>query len=146
MNKLKPETQAAVLNGLCEGASIRSVERLTGVHRDTITRLLVRVGDRCDTLLDERMRNLSCERIEVDEMWSYVGKKEAHVLRTEDPLTVGDFWIWLSLDADSKLIPNYTVGKRDLLTAKAFIADLAGRLANRVTINSDGLRHYITAV
>ena len=146
MNKLKPETQAAVLNGLCEGASIRSVERLTGVHRDTITRLLLRAGDACDTLLDERLRNLTCKRVEIDELWGYVRKKDAHMLRSDDPLAMGSFWIWLSLDSDSKLIPNYAVGKRDVATAKAFVADLASRLSNRVLLSSDGLTHYITAV
>lgn len=146
MNKLKPETQAAVLNGLCEGASIRSVERLTGVHRDTITRLLLRVGEACDTLLDERMRDLTCERIEIDELWGYVLKKDAHMLRSDDPLAMGSFWVWLSLDSDSKLIPNYAVGKRDIATAKAFVADLAGRMANRIQLSSDGLTHYISAV
>ena len=146
VNKLKPELQVTVLSALVEGASIRSVERMTGVHRDTITRLLLRVGERCETILDETMRDLSCRRIELDEIWAYVGKKQRHVLRTDDPNTVGDFWVWVALDSDTKLVPTYAVGKRDSATAKAFVGDLASRLKNRVQLSSDGLRLYADAI
>lgn len=146
MNKLKPELQVTVLNALVEGSSIRSTERMTGVHRDTIMRLLLRVGGRCETILDETMRDLTCRRIELDEIWTYVGKKQRHVLRTDDPWKVGAFWVWVALDSDSKIVPTYRVGKRDALTARAFVRDLASRLTNRVQLNSDGLRLYIEAV
>lgn len=146
MNKLKPELQVTVLNALVEGASIRSVERMTGVHRDTIMRLLLRVGDRCEIILDETMRDLTCKRLEVDELWCFVGKKQRHVGLTDDPSKVGAFWTFVALDADTKLVPTYAVGKRDAYTATAFMCDLASRLSNRVQLTSDALGAYVAAV
>lgn len=146
VNKLDARTQEAVLSALVEGASVRSVERMTGVHRDTIIRLMVRTGQACKLLMDQEMRNLTCTRIEVDEIWSYVGKKQRHVKDTDNLNEVGDFWTWVALDAESKLVPTFAVGKRDAATAQAFMGDLASRLTNRVQINSDGLRLYAEAV
>lgn len=145
MNKLKSEKQQAVISALVEGASVRSTERMTGVHRDTICRLLVRVGNACEAMLDEKMRNLSCRRIEVDEIWSYVGKKQGHLTKQDDTSKVGDFYTWVALDAETKLVPSYLVGKRDGDTGNAFMDDLASRLRNRVQISSDGLRVYAEA-
>jgi len=146
MNRLKAEKQETVIRALAEGASIRSVERMTGVHRDTIMRLGLRVGATCEQVMDETMRNLDCEQLEVDEVWSFIGKKQRHVMPTDDPGDVGDSWVWVALDPDSKVIPAYVVGKRDLPTAVAFISDLASRMANRVQISSDGLRAYVDAI
>jgi hypothetical protein len=106
MNKLKLDKQEAVIRALVEGSSIRSVERMTGVHRDTIMRLIVSMGTTCNLVLDDLMRGLNCRRIEVDEVWCYVGKKQRHVRETEDPMAVGDFWTWVALDSDTKLIPR----------------------------------------
>lgn len=146
MNKLKLETQTQVINGLVEGMSVRSVERLTGVHRDTILRLMVRVGTASQEMMDATLRNLPCARIEVDEIWCYVGKKQRHVSLTDNPAEVGDFWTWVALDAETKLVPAHLVGKRDAATAQAFMNDLASRLQNRIQLSSDGLRLYIEAV
>ena len=146
MNKLKLETQTQVINGLIEGMSVRSVERLTGVHRDTILRLMVRVGEASQRMMDANLQDLSCSRIEVDEIWCYVGKKQRHVALSDDPSEVGDFWTWVALDADTKLVPAHLVGKRDAVTAQAFMSDVSSRLANRVQLSSDGLRLYIEAV
>lgn len=146
MNKLKAEKQETVIRALVEGASIRSVERMTGVHRDTIMRLGVRVGTTCASILDELMRDLNCQRIELDEVWCYVGKKQRQVRDDDDGSEIGDFWTWVSMDSDSKLVPSFMVGKRDAATAHAFIADLASRLANRVQLSSDGLKTYIEAI
>ena len=146
MYRLKPEVQATVISGLVEGASIRSMERITGVHRDTIMRLALRVGQGCALLLDETMRDLPCERLEVDEIWSYVAKKQRHVRRSDDPSEVGDVWTWVALDAKTKVVPSYLVGNRDAVTAHAFISDLASRLQNRIQLSSDGLRLYVEAV
>ncbi len=79
MNKLKIEKQEAAITGLVEGCSIRSVERMTGIHRDTIMRLLINVGNGCEKLLDQHMRDLPCQRIQIDEIWGFVGKKQIHV-------------------------------------------------------------------
>jgi IS1 family transposase len=91
------------------------------------------------------MRDLSCERLQVDEIWSYVGKKQRHLTVRDNPLTTGDIWTFVALDADSKLVPCYRVGKRTLPHAKAFLADLSGRLTNRVQLSSDALNAYVEA-
>ena len=146
MNKLKAEKQVAVIRALVEGSSIRSTERMTGVHRDTIMRLGVQVGTTCGEVLDQMMRGLRCQRIEVDEIWAYVGKKQRHVQDGENPAQVGDFWTWVAMDAETKLVPSFRVGKRDSANAHAFMTDLASRLENRVQLSSDGLRAYVDAV
>lgn len=91
MNILNTAKQEMVIGALVEGSSIRSTERMTGVHRDTIMRLLVKVGDSCENIMNSEMRNLSCKNIEVDEVWSYVGKKQRHVGLGDNPNEVGDF-------------------------------------------------------
>ena len=145
-NILKREKQAAAISCLVEGNSIRSTERITGVHRDTIMRLMLRVGKGCEKLMDEQMRNLGCRHLQVDEIWSYVGKKQRHVRDDDDVDRVGDTWTFVSLCADSKLVPCYRIGKRDHETAMAFMKDLSQRLKYRVQISSDALPAYIAAV
>jgi IS1 family transposase len=117
MNVLSKEKQELAISALIEGASIRSVERMTGIHRDTIMRLMLRVGQNCERLLDETMRGLSCKYIELDEIWCYVGKKQRHLKKTDNPLELGDQWVFVAIDAESKLIPSYKIGKRDRSTA-----------------------------
>lgn len=146
MNKLSVEKQTAVISALVEGTSIRSVERMTGVHRDTIMRLMVRVGQTCRQIMDEKIRDLNCSHIELDEIWCYVGKKQRHVKKSDDLSTVGDFWTWVALDAETKLVPTFRVGKRDIATGQAFIDDLQSRLKKRVQLSSDGLGLYVVAV
>jgi len=146
MNRLTQEKQASVIRGLVEGSSIRSVERMTGVHRDTIMRLMIDVGDACGEALDRLMRHLLCKRVEVDEVWCYVGKKQRHVTQSDDSSQVGDFYTWVAMDPDTKLVPSFRVGKRDAVNANAFIADLASRLQNRIQLDSDALRAYVEAV
>lgn len=146
MNRLSIDRQATAISALVEGNSIRSVERMTGIHRDTIMRLLVQVGDGCAALMDDEMRNLQSERIQVDEIWAYVGKKQRHVTSNDNKARVGDMWTFVALDPDTKLVPSYRVGKRTRVEAMAFMHDLSGRLANRVQISSDALRTYIDAV
>ena len=145
MNKIKSQKKEAVISALVEGNSIRSIERMTGVHRDTIMRLLVSVGNGCERLLDQSMRDLSCQRIQVNEIWSFVGKKERHVTERDNPLATGDIWTFVAVDADTKLVPCYRVGKRTLAHAKAFLGDLSGRLSNRVQLSSDALNAYVEA-
>ena len=146
MNKLRLEKQEAVIQAMVEGCSIRSTERMTGVHRDTIMRLSVRVGETCGEILDTMMKGLRCQRIEVDEIWCYVGKKQRHVAPADDLDRTGDFWTFVAIEADTKLVPSYRVGKRDGATAYHFMKDLAGRLENRIQLSSDGLRAYVDAV
>jgi transposase-like protein len=108
-----PEEKALLaIQLLIEGTSVRTVERITQVHRDTILRLLVLAGERCIALMDTKMRNLQCERIQADEIWSFVGKKDRN-LKVDDSEELGNAWVFVAIDAQTKLIPSYVVGKRD---------------------------------
>ena len=145
-NVLGTDKQIAVISSLCEGSSIRSVERVTGVHRDTIMRLGVRIGQGCTALMDAKMRNLECTRLEMDEIWGYVGKKEKHLRSGDDP-QFGNVWTFCAIDADTKLVPAFRVGSdRETTTATAFVLDVADRMKNRVQISTDGLGAYVNAI
>ncbi len=111
MYALSMREKVTVVTALTEGNSIRSIERMTGIHRDTIMRLLVSVGERCAILMDRKMQSVVCRRVQCDEIWTYVGKKARHVRKSDSP-ELGDQWIFVALDADTKLIPAYLVGKR----------------------------------
>jgi hypothetical protein len=89
--------------------------------------------------MDEQMRELSCRRIEVDEIWAFVGKKQRHMTALDDPRRLGDQYTFVALDPETKLVPAYRIGKRDLPTATAFLTDLSDRLTNRVQLSSDAL-------
>jgi IS1 family transposase len=145
VNRLSVERRAEAINCLVEGNSIRSTERLTGIHRDTVMRLMVEVGEGCARIMDEKMREVQSKRIQVDEIWSYVRKKQVH-LQPGENVRAGDFWTWVALDPDTKLVPCYRVSKRKVGDAIEFMADLHSRLANRVQLSSDGLHSYIRAV
>lgn len=144
-NILSIDKQIAIIGALAEGSSIRSIERITGVHRDTIMRLGVKIGQGCTTLMDEKMRDLSCKRLEMDEIWGYVGKKDRNV-KMGDSLEVGNVWTFCAIDADTKLVPAFKVGNRDVATAKAFVQDVASRMNNRLQITTDGLKAYREAI
>ena len=109
MNKLSLDKRTAAISALVEGCSIRSVERMAGIHRDTIMRLMVRVGDISALFMDSEMRGLECRHLQMDEIWCYVGKKQRHMRPTDDPAQNGDFWTYVALDTDSKLVPSYRV-------------------------------------
>ena len=145
-NILPLEKQTMAIHALAEGNSIRSIERMTGIHRDTIMRLGVKVGQACQNLLDEKMQNLELGSIEVDEIWGFIGKKQKMVRRSDDRSLVGDVWTYIALDAKTKLIPSYIIGKRDAYHTNAFMMDLAARVKNRVQLSSDGLNLYAAAV
>jgi len=146
MNRTPFARRTQIINALVEGNSIRSTERMTETHRDTIMRLLVEVGNGCHKMMDERMRELPCRRVQVDEIWSYVQKKQQHLKPGDNRLRVGDQWTFVSLDPESKLVPSYRVGKRNRANAVAFMSDLSLRLANRVQLSSDALSTYVDAV
>lgn len=137
MNKLRKDQQIQVVSALVEGSSIRSVERMTGVHRDTIMRLGTRVGTACAAYMDEHMRELDCPLLQLDEIWCYVGKKQRHVEPTDDRTRLGDFWTFVAIDSDSKLVPAFRVGKRDGLNTHLFVRDLSSRVRGRVQISTD---------
>jgi IS1 family transposase len=144
-NVLPKQKQIAVISALAEGSGIRQIERMTGVNRNTIMNLGVRVGNGCAALLDAKMRNLTCHHLQFDELWGFIGKKEKHV-RPDDNPEVGDVWTFCAIDSDTKVVPTFKVGKRDAETANAFVNDVSSRLRNRVQISSDALRAYVDAV
>lgn len=144
-NVLNTDKQIAVISALAEGSSIRSIERITGVHRDTIMRLGVKVGKGCAALMDAKMRDLDCNRLEMDEIWGFVGKKDRNV-RLNETAPGGSVWTFCAIDADTKLVPAFKVGGRDRATANAFVQDVASRMRNRVQISTDGLKAYVEAV
>lgn len=145
-NNLPIEKQIMAISALAEGTSIRSIERMTGVHRDTIMRLGVRVGQGCERLLDKMMVNLPCKNVQVDELWGFIGKKQKNVRKEDAPKQLGDVWTFVALDADTKLVPCYRVGKRNQVDTRAFVEDLAKRVENRIQLSSDGWSAYIDAV
>lgn len=145
-NHLKRKKQEMAIHCLLEGMSVRSTERMTGVHRDTILRLMCRVGNGCEKMMDQTLRGLDCKRIQVDEIWGFVGKKQRHLRAGDDPRRLGDTWTFVGIDADTKLVPSYMVGKRTAECAQAFMIDLASRLNNRIQLSSDALSAYVEAV
>ena len=128
MNRVPLARRTQIIHCLVEGNSIRSTERMTNTHRDTIMRLMVEVGGGCARLMDEEMRDLSCQRLQVDEIWSYVGKKQAQLKPGDDRSRLSDQWAFVALDPDTKLVPAHLVGKRTRKNAVVFMNDLSERL------------------
>lgn len=145
MNKLSIEKRAQILGLLVEGNSLRATSRLADCSINTVTKLLVDVGTACADYQDKTLRNLTCKRIQVDEIWSFVYAKQKNVPEgMEDK--AGDIWTWTALDADTKLIASWMIGNRGYSTARVFIDDLADRMANRIQLTSDGHKAYLQAV
>jgi len=144
-NHLSTEKKVTAISMLCEGNSIRAIERMTGVHRDTIMRLGVRVGQGCAAIMDDKMHGLNLSNIQVDELWGFIGAKQK-TAKANDMAGRGDVWVWVALDAETKLVPCFTTGKRDRYHANAFMGDLASRLVNRPQISSDALSAYKDAI
>jgi len=146
MNKLDTAARARVVSCLVEGNSIRSTVRMIGVAKNTVVKLLADLGAACSEYQDKTFRNLTCKRLQCDEIWSFVGAKEANIPTEEKGQGRGDVWTWTAIDAETKLIPCWYVGNRDGEAAYHFMHDLAGRLANRVQMTTDGFRPYLRAV
>lgn len=135
MNVLPRAKQVQIISALVEGCSIRSVERLTGVHRDTIMRLGVSIGERCAALHDHMMRDLHVAMLEMDEMWSFVGCKRKHA--PEGATEIGDQYIYTALGASSRAIVSYAIGKRTAETTRYFVNDVRSRVLGRPQITTD---------
>ncbi len=147
MNKLARDKRIQIISLLTEGMSLRAITRVTGASINTVTKLLVDAGRACSDYQDRAFRNLTSRRIQVDEVWSFVYAMAKNVETAKAaPDKAGDIWTWTAIDADTKLMPSWRIGARDGEEAKAFIADLASRLANRVQLTSDGHRPYLEAV
>ena len=147
MNRLPLERRAQVLGMLAEGNSLRATSRMADVSINTVTKLLVDMGAACERFQDETLRDLKCKRIQGDEIWSFVYAKAKNVPEAmRGAWGVGDVWTWVAMDADSKLVPSWGVGRRDAYTGHAFIRDLASRLAHRVQVTTDGHKVYLEAI
>lgn len=147
MNKLTQAKQVQIIAALVEGNSIRATCRMTGAAKGTVLKLVVDIGKACAAYQDRTLRNLTCKKIQCDEIWSFCYAKEKNVPEEmKGKLGFGDVWTWAAIDADTKLIPCYLVGGRGTEYAKKFVADLASRLAHRVQLTTDGHKAYLTAV
>lgn len=145
MNKLSIDEKTQVVQLLVEGNSIRSTERITGIHRDTIMRLLCTVGKACQRFHDENVKHVNCQKIQADEVWSFVYSKQKNTPAGMEG-EAGDVWTWTAICADSKLVVSWLVGARDADTANVFMNDVAGRLSRRVQLTTDGFKPYLEAV
>lgn len=149
MNRLSVEKRSRILHGHVEGLSIRSLERMTGHHRDTIMRVIVDAGNRCQVFLDENVRNFPSRYLQLDEIWTFVGKKTRRMTTVERERETdrGDQYIFVALDAETKFVPSFLVGKRNTETTIRFMRDLQGRLdGSRVQITTDGFGSYVEAI
>lgn len=147
MNRLSQSDRAKIIGMLAEGNSVASACRMSGASKNTVLKLLADVGDACAAYQDRVMRNLKLGRVQADEIWSFVGMKQKNV-RNENVgvFGYGDVYTWTAIDADTKLIPCWHVGTRGAESAYTFIHDLAGRLASRIQLTTDGHNIYVEAV
>jgi IS1 family transposase len=148
MNRLDAGSRARIITALVEGCSLRSTSRMTGVAINTVVKLAVDAGAACSEYQDRVMRNLNCERVQIDEIWSFCYAKAKNVtpeIREKNPYA-GDTWTFTAIDATSKLIPCWFIGPRDMTSARIFVNDLAERLDKRIQLTSDGLGVYPQAV
>jgi IS1 family transposase len=146
VNVLPLEDQVNIVNALVEGNSIRATSRLIGVEHKTVLRVLLRVGDACGQLLNERVRRIRAKRVQVDEIWTYVFKHQKKLGMADDEATMGDQYVFVAMDSETKLVISHLIGKRDYKNAFDLISDLKGRLAHRIQLTTDGFRPYVNAV
>jgi IS1 family transposase len=146
-NVLSNADRTAVVGALVEGCSIRATARMTGVARNTVTKLLLDLAKVCAAYSDEKLVCLPCKRLQVDEIWEFCYAKEKNVPAAKKGVFgFGDVWTFVAIDADTKLVPSWLVGSRDVGSATELMQDLVGRLANRVQLTTDGLKAYVSAV
>ncbi len=147
MNRLTNEERVRVIAALVEGNSIRATVRMTGIAKNTVAKLLRDVGKACERYHDKVMVNLTCKRLQVDEIWSFCYAKQKNVPEEHrGEFGYGDVWTWVAVDADTKLVPSWLVGLRTAEYAEAFMLDVAARMKNRIQLTSDGLKVYLDAV
>lgn len=147
MNKLNVTERARILTLLVEGNSINATCRITGVAKNTVLKLLAEAGEACAAYQDRVMHNLPSKKLQCDEIWAFCYSKQRSVATNKVRVHgAGDVYTWTAIDADTKLVPCWHVGTRAADSAKAFIDDLAPRLANRVQLTTDGHKAYLKAV
>lgn len=147
MNRLSQQKQAQIISALIEGNSIRATARMAGVSKDTVLKLQVEAGYASADYQDRTFHGLTCKRVQCDEVWAFCYAKQKNVpSEKQGKFGYGDVWTWTAIDADTKLIPSFTVGNRDAASARILIEDLSGRLKNRIQLTTDGLKVYVEAV
>lgn len=147
MNQLDNNRRAQVVGALVEGVSINAAVRMTGVSKNTILKLLADLGAACAEYQDKAFQNLKCQRLQCDEIWSFIGSKQKNATpEQKQNLGYGDIWTWVAIDADTKLVPCWHVGRRDAYAAYEFMMDLSSRLKSKVQLTTDGHKPYLEAV
>ncbi|WP_225309721.1 IS1 family transposase [Larkinella humicola] len=147
MNKLPIAKRTQIIQLLVEGMSLRATSRVADVSINTVTKLLVDVGAACQQFHDATVIGVNSQRVQCDEIWSFVYAKEKNVeSAVAAPDKAGDVWTWTGIDADSKLIVSWFVGNRDAESAYEFMQDIKSRIANRIQLTTDGFKPYLTAV
>src|SRR4051794_37508537 len=147
MNRLSTEKRAQIIGSLVEGNSIRATVRMTGAAKNTVTKLLVDLGEACADYQDLKLRDLPCVDIQADEIWAFCYSKQKNVPEQHrGTFGYGDVWTWTAICADTKLVPSWLVGERTTCDAWHFMEDLKSRLANRVQLTTDGHKAYLSAV
>lgn len=146
MSRLSKAQRAQIVTALIEGNSVRSTCRMTGVAKGTILALLADLGEQCADYHDEHVRWLTTQRIQCDEVWSFVGAKQKNTSEEKVAQGWGDAWTWVGIDADTKLVVSYLIGQRGAWWANEFLKDVASRVSNRVQLTTDGHHVYVEAV
>jgi len=147
MNRLSTEKRARIISCLVEGNSIRATVRMTGAAKNTVSKLLVDLGQACREYQDKTLVNLPCKRLQCDEIWSFCYAKQKNVPEElQDVFGYGDVWTWTAICADTKLVPSWLVANRTAESANVFMKDVASRLKNRVQITTDGYKIYVNAI
>src|SRR5271166_5908206 len=146
MNCLDTKTRAQIVSCLIEGCSIRATVRMTGAAKNTVVKLLADLGTVCAEYHDRYVRDLRVRRLQCDEIWQFVGSKAKNVSIEKKQEGWGDVWTWVAIDADTKLVASYLVGRRDGGWARDFMEDCASRIRGRVQVTTDGHKAYLDAV
>lgn len=146
MNILPLATRTQIVSLLVEGNSLRAISRITGCSINTVTKLLVAVGKACAEFHNETVKHIKSQRVQCDEIWSFVYAKEKNAPQEMKEKGAGDVWTWVGMDADSKIVISWLIGNRGAEAAKYFMEDVAERLENRVQLTTDGHKVYLDAV
>jgi transposase-like protein/IS1 family transposase len=139
------EKATQILNLLVEGVGINATSRIADVNKETVLKVLVLAGQRCEKLLDSRLRNLRVADIQCDEIWSFVRVKEKHIKPWDNPAFTGDQYTYVAMDPTSKLVITFAVGKRNIPTTEEFIADLSKRIVSYTQVSTDAFGAYQNA-